>query len=681
MKINYRPEIDGLRAIAVFSVIIYHFNINIFEERILNGGFYGVDIFFVISGYLISSIIFKEIYQNNSFSFLHFYERRIRRILPVLTFVILCTFPFAWLILIPDNFNDYAKSIIFSLFFTSNLFFHYSGKAYGAENAELMPLLHTWSLSIEEQFYIFFPICLFVLIKFFRKYFLNIFLIVFFFSLFFAQWSSINHPYFNFYAFPTRVWELVFGLLLAYADTKIGRNNFINYKFIDNILIVLGLIFILFPIFIFKKPDSEILGLHHPSIFTLIPVIGTGLIIRFAHGSNFIIKILSSKIFVFVGLISYSLYLWHFPIYSFVINLEILGNTNIVKFFLIFLTFILSIFSYYLIEKPFRKKSCSFKKVILFVSTFYVILILISVIIIKQDGFFEKRLPKIFNDLSNFNILKNSNDEACEDNKKLCKFNETKSKKIYLIGDSHAGALADNFKDRIISKNYQLITSIRGGCYFFPEFKRYEIASGLLSKQCTENYFDNLKKLLMKEKNAIVIFVGRLPLYLNQKNFDNQEGGIETGSGEYKFIKTGNFSSIEESFRNSVLDISKNNSVILLYPIPEVGWHVPRKLLGNLLIQKIKKNNIDLKDQNIISTSFKVYYERSKSSFDLLNSIKNENIFRVFPHKIFCNSILEKRCIANDEKNIFYYDTNHPLHIGVKKINSLIIEKIEKIKN
>ena len=150
MKFNYRPEIDGLRAIAVVAVIFYHAQITIFGQQPFKGGFVGVDIFFVISGYLITSIILKELMSTGSFSFKNFYERRIRRILPALLVVMLASLPFAWMYLIPTSFLDFSKSILYSLGFTSNYYFHYTGQQYGAVSGLLKPFLHTWSLSIEE---------------------------------------------------------------------------------------------------------------------------------------------------------------------------------------------------------------------------------------------------------------------------------------------------------------------------------------------------------------------------------------------------------------------------------------------------------------------------------------------------------------------------------------------------
>ena len=150
VKLTYRSEIDGLRAIAVVSVILYHAQITVFGHQPFKGGFIGVDIFFVISGYLITSIILKELFNSGSFSFKYFYERRIRRIIPALVFVMLVSLPFAWMYLLPSSFIDFSKSILYSLGFTSNFYFHYTGQEYGAESGLYKPFLHTWSLSVEE---------------------------------------------------------------------------------------------------------------------------------------------------------------------------------------------------------------------------------------------------------------------------------------------------------------------------------------------------------------------------------------------------------------------------------------------------------------------------------------------------------------------------------------------------
>jgi len=169
VKILYRPDIDGLRALSVIAVILYHANFQFNDQYLFRGGYIGVDIFFVISGYLITSLITKELNDTGSFNFVNFYLRRARRILPVLILIILCFIPFAWFYLLPNSLTDFSSSIFFSTFFTSNFFFNNIGHDYGDTLSITKPFLHTWSLSVEEQFYILYPLFFFCCFKFIKN--------------------------------------------------------------------------------------------------------------------------------------------------------------------------------------------------------------------------------------------------------------------------------------------------------------------------------------------------------------------------------------------------------------------------------------------------------------------------------------------------------------------------------
>ena len=236
MKINYRPEIDGLRSIAVIAVIIYHAQIVVFGDQLFKGGFIGVDIFFVISGYLITSIILVELNNTGTFSFKNFYERRIRRLLPALLLVMLVSFPFAWNYLSPVGFIDYAKSILSSLFFSSNIYFYITGIEYDGVGGIFKPYLHTWSLSVEEQYYIIFPVILLLSFRFFKSHIIKILFIIFIASIVIAQLSSKEYPSLNFYFIHSRMWELMAGSILAFFEIKKGcrSNIFILNKYLPS---------------------------------------------------------------------------------------------------------------------------------------------------------------------------------------------------------------------------------------------------------------------------------------------------------------------------------------------------------------------------------------------------------------------------------------------------------------
>ena len=216
MNINYRPEIDSLRAISIIGVIIYHAKINILSYWLFPGGYYGVDIFFVISGYLITSIIYKELSLTGNFSFIDFYLKRARRILPALLLLLLITIPLALKYLLPTSLIDFSKSTISSLGFSSNLYFYITGLEYGAENGLLKPLLHTWSLAVEEQFYIIFPFLFFLGFRYFKKILFKLIIIISVISFVYAILLSLENPVLNFYILPSRIWELLIGSLVFF---------------------------------------------------------------------------------------------------------------------------------------------------------------------------------------------------------------------------------------------------------------------------------------------------------------------------------------------------------------------------------------------------------------------------------------------------------------------------------
>ena len=296
-RIKYRPEIDGLRAIAVIPVILYHAGIEVFD-----GGYIGVDIFFVISGYLITRIIINDL-DAQQFSVTAFYWRRARRILPALFLVTICCIPFAWAWMLPGEFEEFSKSLIAVSLFSSNVFF-WQESGYFAAASDVKPLLHTWSLAVEEQFYMLFPPFLLLMWRFGKKTTFVVILIAAAVSLGLSEWGWRNAPSANFYLAPTRAWELFAGTLCAFAQDK-------NKTSPSNPLSLLGLFLIGFSIFYYGKETP------FPSIYTIVPILGTALILYYGSATTIVFKLLSIKVVVGVGLISYSTYLWHHPLFAF----------------------------------------------------------------------------------------------------------------------------------------------------------------------------------------------------------------------------------------------------------------------------------------------------------------------------------------------------------------------------
>ncbi|MCC5879112.1 MAG: acyltransferase [Idiomarina sp.] len=334
---KYRREIDGLRAVAVLPVILFHAGFSWFS-----GGYVGVDVFFVISGYLITTIIINEL-DKGEFSIGKFYERRARRILPALFFVMFICIPFAWAWMVPSQFKDFAHGLIAISFFVSNVLF-WRKEDYFAPAAEENPLLHTWSLAVEEQFYIFFPVLLLVLWRFGRNPVFYVVLLMTAVSLALAEWGWRNYPSANFYLLPTRAWELGVGAICAFL---MSRKEFVA----NNLLALLGLSLIVFSIIAFDQATP------FPSLYAVLPVAGTALIVMYGSKDSFVGRLLAIKPLVWIGLISYSAYLWHQPVLAFSrIRAGVEPSQNAMVL-LVLLSLVLAYISWKYIEQPFRNKT------------------------------------------------------------------------------------------------------------------------------------------------------------------------------------------------------------------------------------------------------------------------------------------------------------------------------------
>ena len=646
IKLKYRPEIDTLRAIAVLAVIIYHANFYLFGNLVFSGGYLGVDIFFIISGYLITSIILKELIEKDSFSFKNFYIKRIKRILPALLFVMLVSIPFSWIYLYPTDLVSFSKSILYSLGFTSNFYFHFSGLEYGSPEGLLKPFLHTWSLSVEEQYYILFPIGLVLVFKFLRKHLLYFFLICFVISLLFADWGSKNYPSATFYFLHTRIWELILGSLLAYYEIKLGHRG--QNKILCQIFPILGLTLIVYSFFSF---DGKI---FHPSFYTLIPAIGVSLILWFSYGDNFILKILSYKVFVKIGLISYSLYLWHYPIFSFANHLEIFFNNNLEKFLLILVTFILSIFTYYFIEQPARKK-VSLKIIISSLTIIFFIIATYSVTVITMEGFTNRLKVKNYQKKHTFLYLEQDN-EACFG--RICNFG-SKEKQIILLGDSHLGSLAYDLYDKTKS-DYSFLSITSAGYFHLKNVNQINKHS----KKINIDY-DNLRikidEILKKSKDNIIILGGATSLYFYNKRIEDRALHWDNLFVDKK-SKKHNPQVVERAFIDLIDELSKNNEVILLYPIPEIGRNLQKKKFENMV--------------RVFNYKYSDFLKQNKEVIEFFDSINKPRVHKVYSYKAFCKKESVPLCSTHDKNNFFFYDGYHPSLIGAKMINDLIIKKI-----
>lgn len=477
-KSYYQPEIDSLRFISVIPVIFFHLDLNVFK-----GGFLGVDIFFVISGYLISKIIINDLVKKK-FSLKKFYLRRARRILPALLLTILFTLVLSFIFFFPEEHKYLNKTVISSIFFFSNFFF-FKTTDYFNDLTDQSPLLHTWSLSVEEQFYILYPFFLIFFLKKFKiqklKFF---FIIIFLISLLLASYFSINHKDGSFFLTPFRIFEIVLGCLL-YVYNPYLKINTKNKNLASNIICICSLLSILFSFILFSK--NSLL----PSYLTLIPILSTCfLIINLKYCSPFFYNFFTNKFFILGGKISYSLYLIHFPLIIFFVYDKSL--LNIIFFFsiLIFLSFL----SWKFIENPMRNKNYINDKYfikILSSSILFLFILMFLINIGSKNKINYKFLSLINSDKENnlylqINKVKNQTlkiknidfknciiatidlDEKFINEYKKCK---NKHQKLYLfLGDSHAHDLFYSFQK--VTKEKFIVGFLPQGCRPALEFDK-----------------------------------------------------------------------------------------------------------------------------------------------------------------------------------------------------------------
>lgn len=463
---EYRKEIDGLRALAVLPVILFHAGFEWFS-----GGYVGVDVFFVISGYLITTIIISEM-ALNTFSIVNFYERRARRILPALFFVMLVCLPFAWLWLIPSDLKDFGQSLVAVSTFSSNILF-WSESGYFDINTDLKPLLHTWSLAVEEQYYILFPLFLMMTWRMGIKWILTILVFTFFVSLALAHWGAFNRPGANFYLLPTRGWELLIGVFAAFY---LKNNSNLKSHFVNQMLSLLGFCMVIYSIVAFDADTP------FPSLYALIPTVGTVLLILSAVPNTLVHSFLGLKPIVGIGLLSYSAYLWHQPLLAFARH-RLLGDvSDLLLIGLCIASILMAWFSWRFIEAPFRNKRKINRRAIFILSAVGMLgFISVGAFIHFTNGLERFKVASYTEqEFRNYEMIKNSTgydmynhmfSDGCKmwekDTRNLSQSLVQKCKEQYgspiiVLGDSHAMNIHNIFSK---SDKYEFVIGIsQGGC-------------------------------------------------------------------------------------------------------------------------------------------------------------------------------------------------------------------------
>ncbi|MDC1380406.1 acyltransferase [Octadecabacter sp.] len=492
---KYRAEIDGLRALAVVPVILFHAGFELFS-----GGFVGVDVFFVISGYLITTILIEDI-ENQRFSIVNFYERRARRILPALFFVMLVCIPFAWMWMLPTQMKDFSQSLVAVSLFTSNILF-WRESGYFAAAAEEKPLLHTWSLAVEEQYYVLFPIFLILAWRFGKNRVFWMIVVIAAISLILSEWGWRNKATANFYLAPTRAWELFAGSIAAFIVQKQGvqKNNF---------LATVGLAAIIFSIFFYDETTP------FPSVYALVPVLGVVLLVLYADRETIAAKLLSTKGFVGIGLISYSAYLWHQPLFAFARIRSLEHPSMGLMSALSLISLILAYFSWGYIEKPFRDKTSIGKKSIFVFSSVG----LLSFILVGYQGHSNDGYRERFNieDTVYASLIRSQRQSECfgEDviqrTDWFCNIGSSSSApSFFVFGDSHSLSFLPAIDTALSENNKSGLFAGTSGC--IPFLRIHSLRNDQLENNCNEL---NLRVFSYVKQNAIdtLLLVARWTYY------------------------------------------------------------------------------------------------------------------------------------------------------------------------
>ncbi len=663
---KYRPEIDGLRCLAVMPVIAYHAGL-----PFLNGGYAGVDVFFVISGYLITSILIGDL-EHGRFSIARFYENRARRILPALLAVILACIPFSWFWMTPDQFQAFAKSIISVNLFISNHYF-WSETGYFDSATELNPLIHTWSLAIEEQFYLFLPVLLWLVWRLGRHPTMWVIAGLTLASFSLCLFGITRKPDMTFFLLPFRAWELGAGALCAFSTIgeKRGLQNLFGW---------LGLVMVLASMAVFNHETPW------PSQATLLPVVGTALIILFCQKESGAGAILSSRPFVAIGLISYSAYLWHQPLFAYARIRSLSEPSTGLMVVLGALTLALAALSWRFIEQPFRNKNRPFpprrRQVFVFSATGMFLLVSIGGLILWDEGvpnrISKEQLAFLERHELNSSCYSTNTRDLSNHPKKACLSGPLNKPSVVIAGDSHAAPIAQILQDPLAGKGVTSYAWSFVGCVPIPSLhaRVFEKHTG-----CVE-YNNRLRSYLDTLDNPVLVLSGRWQTYLREEAFDNGEGGIEKGrSFTVDVVKNSGASQVDiereravlTAYREELLSLLERYRVLLVYPVPEAGWNVP--------LLAFKKARFTNQSSSDISTDSIAFQNRSRDVVELFDGIQHPNLYRIRPHEVLCDSFQSSRCMNQLDGDLLYSDDDHLSPAGAALLLPFLLEQLDTALN
>lgn len=653
---TYRPDIDGLRAVAVLSVVTFHA-----WPSILPSGFVGVDIFFVISGFLISSIIFKAVDQG-SFTFTGFYSRRIKRIFPALGLVLIACLSMGWFALFADEYKMLGKHVASGSVFISN-FTLLKESGYFDPAAELKPLLHLWSLGIEEQFYIVWPLLVYAVAKLrINLLAMTILLAILSFGLNIGRIDAQLVQ--TFYSPITRIWELMLGAILAYITLYSSMQyRLITGKF-ANYIAITGLVLIVMALSLLNNTKL------FPGWWAALPTVGGVLLIAAGPRAWVNRKVLASHPLVFVGLISYPLYLWHWPLLSFLRIIESSDPSPFLVLIAVLISVLLAWLTYFLVEKRIRHHSSSWAVIglvfIVAISGF------IGKVIQRKDGLPDRPSVAHYKKYDEQLIREADTDDAClkyiqQSGEKMlfdyCRASNLKSKKwIAIVGDSHAHVLFPGFSREFERRGLGTILLANSSC---PPFIGTATGKTGTETVLCANKIEQILRSLAKEKNIEQVLIAtRGPVYITGNDFGLSKKRFNP-TVQIKSMHNQKINSSQEVFfdglNETVSYIIKNGKKVAYFlENPELGM-LPRNCLGRPLLFNSDRIGCDV--------NLDLYKNRMDDYRAGVFGIKKHypGMLLLDPESLFCDAQV---CTGIKNNKLLYADENHISVDGSKYIGS-----------
>lgn len=648
-SLNYRPDIDGLRTIAVVPVVLFHANVAGFT-----GGFVGVDIFFVISGFLITTIIHRELAEGR-FSILRFYERRARRILPALFAVMVASLIAGWFILVPVDYDKMGQSIFSALLFVSNMWFWRNSGGYFDGATDYLPMLHTWSLAVEEQFYIFFPLLLMLLHKIGRRLLLPVIVLLVAGSLVVAIWATPRMPSAAFYLLPTRIWELGIGSLLA-----LGLLPTAAPKALREAVGALGLVGVLAPVFVYDGSTV------FPGLAALPPVLGAAALIwAGTAGPVLASRLLALRPMVWIGLISYSLYLWHWPIMAFLRNrLFTVELEPMWQVATVLASFAAGWISWRFIERPFRVPvragGMGQGRIFALSGAGMAVLGGLAVAVSLTNGMSTQRFSA--DQLAKHQAMKSNlrAHKRCfgvRPVSKLCAFGAADPEaapRWLLLGDSHADSMLPAMIELADLRQRRLVVANKGNCPPLPQVRRSDMPPSVSAK-CEGFRQAALDMALSDDRFESVFLVARWPLYGEGRPLPSE------GHSNFRLIDTAGQAPANAS-NTTVLEIALDRlaqrltaagkTVVIIQTVPELPWNVVDRIEAELLF------DVPFDDDRVPLSRILARQDRTNAAITPISGLAG--VIVVPLAEAFCAS----DCPVREGFDSYYRDDDHITPLG-----------------